>query len=190
MNERLNTLLKLNRHRRESQHQAAIDICKDLLAKDEFDADVIAILATLYHQVAFVRTEAISELFERAIFWANKAIEITPYRADFYAIRGRIWLDFPDYENAASDFRSALQIRPDLLSACFGLGFLARVPEEIVSIDEAINVIKSATETHIDNPLVFNELHGLLMIKGQMNEANQALSRALLCLDPLLDKYT
>lgn len=190
MNEKLNALVKLNQCRLENQYQAAIDICIELLAEDKNDADVMAILAVLYHRFAFNRTEVINEMFETAIFWANKAIEKKPDRADFYAIRGKIFLDFPDYEKAANDFRLALQIRPDLLSACFGLGFLARAAEEIVSVDEAVGVVASATKIHLDNPLVFSELHGLLTIKGQMNDANQALSRALLCFEPLPEKYT
>lgn len=190
MNEKLNALVRLNQYRLENRYQAAIDICTELLAKDESDEDVIAVLATLYHWLAFNRTEEINELFEKAIFWANKAIEIRPERADFYAIRGRIYLDFPDYEKAANDFRFALQIRPDLLSACFGLGFLARAAEEIVSVDEAVGAVRNAAKIHLDNPLVFSELHGLLTIKGQKNDANQALSRALLCFEPLPEKYT
>ncbi|HRQ37625.1 MAG TPA: hypothetical protein PLD25_06900 [Chloroflexota bacterium] len=190
MNEKLNTLVKLNQYRLENQYQAAIDTCKELLAEDENDADVIAVLAVLYHRLAFNRTEVINEMFETAILWANKAIEIKPDRADFYAIRGRIFLDFPDYEKAANDFRLALQIRPDLLSACFGLGFLARAAEEIVSVDEAIGAVESATKIHLDNPLVFSELHGLLTIKGHLHEANQTLARALLSFEPLPRKYT
>src|SRR5690606_11422566 len=112
MNENLNALVKLNQYRLENRYQAAIDECMELLAQDEGDADVIAVLAILYYQLAFNRTEAINELLEKAIFWANKAIETEPERADFYATRGRIYLDFPDYEKAANDFRFALQIRP------------------------------------------------------------------------------
>lgn len=190
MNEKLSTMVKLNRLRLENQYQAAIALCKKLLAQDKSDVDIMPVLALLYYQCAFEKTEAINELFKEAIFWASKAIEISPGRADFYAIRGRIYLDFPDYEKAAIDFRAALQIRPDLLRACFGLGFLARAAEEIVSVDEAVGAVENAAKIHLDNPLVFNELHGLLTIKGQPNDANQALTKALLCFDPLPEKYS
>src|SRR5690606_37553147 len=190
MREKMRALVQLNQCRLKNQHQTAIDICMELLVNDRNDADVMAVLATLYHELAFINTELINQLFEQAIFWIDEAIKIQSQTADFYAIRGQIYLNFPDYVKAVNDFRIALQIKSDLLSACFGLGFLARVEKEIVKVDEAIEAITKAAKTHTDNPLLFSELHGLLTIAGQINKANQALSKAFLCSKPLPEKYT
>jgi len=81
----------------------------------------------------------------RAIHWLKEAIRIAPERPEFYFNLGEMLEHVTiDCEAAAQAYREALRLEPLYLPALDGLAMLYGVPEDVVSLEEAISCCEKA----------------------------------------------
>ncbi|MCA9324591.1 MAG: tetratricopeptide repeat protein [Ardenticatenales bacterium] len=192
MKDRIDLLIRANQARVECRYQDAIEYYDRYLDKYNNNADVMHVLALVHFQLDVEQPRRIGRSL-KAIEWINKAIEQEPNKAEFYATRGDIYnygLDAPNYEEAAKSYRVALQLKPDLVSAHLGLAGLEGVPEQLVSLSEAIISVEKASQTQQENPDIFLRLGTLYFQAGQQNQALVAYECALLRPRPLSLKNT
>lgn len=192
MKDQMKILAKANQSRLEKRYEDARQFYKSYLDDRIDDADVMWILAQVMYELAFRKTEQMSELLEEAIDWIKRAIALKSHRAEFYVTLGKILttgIDVPDYEQAADCFRKALKLNPVLFSAGAGLALLVHVPESDVSCSEAVAVMERIAEAHPDNQHVFMLLGHLYENAKQFVDAQEMFRRAILCPEPLAIHY-
>lgn len=187
MRKKIKLLLEANQARLEDRWEDAVTHYLEFI--DEYGEDVEAMwgLASSYFNLRF-RQPAMVGLDQQALCWIDKAIEREPDRAEFYVTRGEInyiGLDAPDYARAETNFRAALELEPDLVSACFGISGLESVPGAAVTLSEAIVTMEHASAVEPENALVFLVLGTLYNEAGRIRESYQAYKRALVCPAPL-----
>lgn len=120
-----------------------------------------------------------------AIHWMKRAIALEPTNGHLYADLGEIYhLGILDYEQAAEAFRNALALNPDDLQALRGAAALYGVPEDVVTLEEAIGWTEHAL--HLDpDPDIHVYLGDLYFGAGRVSEARGEWLKALLCPRPL-----
>lgn len=187
MKTKTHLLLQANQARIDHQWLDAISYYNEILESHDNDIEVMWTLAVTYF-VSSLEQSGTYESGQEALYWIDKAIEREPKRAEFYITRGEILqfaLDAPDYEEAARSFRTALEIRPDAIYACLGLSNLVDVPENVVSLSEAVTFLERAAIVQPENSHVFLRLGTLYKKMGQSHKSQEFYRRALLCPKPL-----
>lgn len=186
MKDKINTLLQANQARNKQQYEEAIDYYMQYLRKYH-NPDVMHVLALIYFRLD-IEQPGRSGRGQEAIEWIDKAIAQESTNAEFHATRGDIFnygLDMPNYEEAAKNYRTALQLRPDLVNAHLGLASLEGVPDEVVSLPEAIVSVQKASQVQPENPNIFLRLGTLYFQAGKESEALEAYECALLKSQPI-----
>ena len=186
MRDQIKLLIKANQSREEKQHLKAITYFTRFL-DDYNDADIMGILASTYFKLS-AEQPGVGDFIQKAIQWSDKAIALEPNRAEFYVTRGDILsygIDAPNYREALDSYRRALKLNPNLVEACIGLASLEGVPDKVISLSEAIAVMKHASEVRPENPYIHLRLGTLYKEAGHISEAQSAFKRALLCPESL-----
>lgn len=186
MKDKINLLIQANQARVEYRYQDAIGYYVKYL--DKYDnADVMHVLALVNFRLDIEQARR-NDRGTKALEWINKAVEQEPSNAEFHVTRGDILtygLDAPNYKDAATSYRAALQLKPDLARAHLGLSSLEGVPDQVVSLSEAIVSVEKASQIQSDNPDIFLRLGTLYFQAGQENQALEAYEYALLRPQPL-----
>lgn len=141
--------------------------------------------ARLYSNLAIVNGKLGD--FDNAIHYANKAIELKPYRYQPYDILGTTYLKMGNYPQAEKTFLRVLEIFPQK-----GEGYirLASVYEKQNRLAEAVKILNRALVLRdIKLASVYNQLSIVLWRMRNLPESIQAAQKALE-LDPdFLDAY-
>lgn len=188
MNDQLRRLTKANQARNEGQYEQARDLYTVYLRDYGDNADVMWALAEVYYEIAFRSTDQMPYYLEQAVRWITSAIELAPDRAELLVTLGKILtvgVEFPEYQQAASCYRKAVELNPALLSAAVGLYFLSQIQDSTVTVAEATLALEAVARVHTDNPIVFTYLSRLYNEGSRMDEAQLMVKRALLCPEPL-----
>lgn len=186
MKDKINLLIQANQARVEYRYQDAIDYYVKYLDKYN-NADVMHMLALVYFRLDIEQARR-NDRGTKALEWINKAIGQEPSNAEFHVTRGDILnygLDAPNYKDAAKSYKAALQLKPDLASAHLGLSSLEGVPDQVVSLSEAIVSVEKVSQIQPNNPDIFLRLGTLYFQASQENQALEAYEYALLRPQPL-----
>ena len=179
-------LAKVNDLRHRKDYEAAITLCIRSINCFGESADLLALVAACYFALAGSNPCETGQNFEKAILWMKKAIELVPNDAHLHADLAQYYsLGVPEYEKAAQEYRKAIELDPHSKEALIGAAALYGVPEEVVTLDEAISWLERATQLDPNDPNHHFRLGKLYREAGRSSDAEKEWLKAFLCPQPL-----
>jgi tetratricopeptide (TPR) repeat protein len=131
---------------------------------------------------------------DQAMAYAEQAVAANPNASKNYVVRGRVWLEMGEMENAIADYERALEISPDSTSALLALAFRAGDQgeyETAISYMEQAFLLNSSPSTKMalaneyallgDLDKAWEMTHEVLALDPDHDDA--LLTRSLLWLD-------
>jgi len=127
-------------------YRVAAQLLREELDVSEKKADILWWLAKAEFAISIIAPTANDESGHEAIMHIKQAIAIKSDDARYYYCLGDMYTHVapPDYINAAVAFRKALKFTPSFYPALSALASLYGVPENVVSLPEAIVFCKKA----------------------------------------------
>lgn len=181
-------LRRVNTARQNREFEQAISLCRARLT--ETDADLFALLANCYYALAQHNSEETGENYQNAINWMKKAIFLRPEDSGFHALLGEYYsLGTLEYEQAGKEFRFALSLEPNQVEVLRSAAALYGPPEADVTLEEATEWIRRATQLNPNDPTLHARLAMLLEEARYQNEAAEEWQKALVCPRPLEEGY-
>jgi tetratricopeptide (TPR) repeat protein len=176
----INKLVAINRPRLQGDIEQAIELAVEIADKWQRSCELCELIAYMYFEQALLNNEG--ENFEKAVYWLESAINIDEQNSRLHARLGDIyWLGILDYAAAATEYRQAIRLDHRNRRAYIGLAALYGPPESDITIEEAIESLKSAIELDSDDPNINARLGELLYESRREFEALEVWSRALSC---------
>ncbi len=121
------------------------------LLREELDvrgnrAEILWWLAQTEFAISITEPTANDEAGQKAILLIKQAISLKPDEAKYYYCLGDMYTHVapPDYNNATDAYRRALEFAPNFYPALGALAMLYGVPENVVSLSEAITFCEQA----------------------------------------------
>lgn len=174
----VNLLQQANELRSRGEYQAALEIYFNALHQFDESVELLAMIASCYFHL--------SKYYE-AVFFIEKALRIAPDDARLHAALGEYHvLGTLEVELAAEEYRRAIELNPNYAAALADAAILlGDLPEEVVTMAEAISWLERATQIEPDNPNYHFSLGEMYWEAGRVAEAEHEWIRALLCSRPL-----
>lgn len=183
-NKLINLMIHANQYRQAYEYRKAIDIYLNLIEQQGEIADISQLLASCYFQLGLYASD--EDNFREAVNWIKRAIALSPMNSHFYDILGAIHsLGTLDYKAALQAYRTAIELDPYNVHALVSGAGLYGVPEEVISLEEAITWLERAVQIEPDNPNNHFNLGIRCHNAGQLRKAEQEWLRALSCPRPL-----
>jgi len=177
-------LAKANQLRHQEDYQAAIAVYLEAVNRFGESAELLSTIANCYFALDLGNPPGADE--NLAVAWMEKAVALVPdsgpYRANlaqFYA------LGVLDYETAAQQYRIAIELAPTLTMALAGAASLYGVPENVVSLEEAIGWLERVAQLDPSDPNCHFRLGQLYFEAGRLTEGKTEWLRALTCPQPI-----
>lgn len=180
----LKPLLQANQLRQKREYRLALEIYHQVIGQFG-ETDVLdQTLAHCYFELGLYESDESG--FKYAIVWMKKAIALTPENSQLHADLGQFHaLGTLEYKEAANEYKVAIEIDPNNEKALVGGAALYGVPEEVVTLDEAINWLERVVRIAPNDPNYHFRLGMLYHEAGRLPEAEIELLKALLCARPL-----
>jgi len=181
----IDVLIRANELRRQGDYSAALTLYLGLLDRFRESTDL---LANLLAEIASCYDSLTR--FDEAVAWVEKAIALAPNDAHLHDLLAEIhWLGTLDYEQAAREFRKAIELNPNDARVLGNAAALYIVPEGVVALEEAINWLERAVQLEPNNPRHHAHLGEYYYKAGRIEDAKRAWVIALLCGPPLEPGY-
>lgn len=183
-------LLRANELKRQEDHRSALALYLEALEKFGESADLLDMVASCYYSIALRNPHESGQNYREAVAWVERAIALAPHDARLYAALAEYhWLGTVDYEQAAWAYRKAIELNPNDARTLANAAALYGVPEEVVTLSEAIDWLERATQLEPDDPNYHARLGQLYHEAGRAVDAEREWLRALLCSRPLDPGY-
>lgn len=183
---RITLLKKANKLRLKKEYKAAIETYADIIKQFGESVELAVLVASCYFVLGFYSPQESDQNFEHAIRWMEKAVRLSPSNARLHAdLAQYYWLGMLDYERALEEYRRALELNPNEVRALVGAAALYGVPEEVVTLDEAINWLERATQLEPDEPRYHFRLGEFYQKAARPLDAEREWIKSLLCPEPL-----
>jgi len=186
----LGLLIRANKLKADGDDRAALALYFEVLERFGESAELLAAIADCYFSLALGNPDETGENHEQAVSWMKRAIALAPnsprlhaHLAQFYAL-GTL-----EYEQAAEEYRRAIELNPHDVWTLFNATSLHGVPEQVVTLEEAINWLERAVQLEPDNPNYHARLGEFYREAGRPLDAMREWIRALLCPRPLDPGY-
>jgi tetratricopeptide (TPR) repeat protein len=167
---------------RERRYADAIRLYEEGLSTFGDDPDLMWGLAQVEFTLSLEFPDAEDTHGHRAIHWLKEAIRIAPERPEYYFDLGDMLEHVTiDYEAAAQAYREALRLEPLYVPALMQLAALYGVPEDVVSLEEALSCCEKAVRLFPTRSL-WLELERLYRYAGREADAQRATMNRLLTL--------
>lgn len=177
-------MLQANQFRQTGEYRKALNIYHELLRNYGETGDVDQLMAYCYFQLALYGGN--EENYEDAVVWIEKAISFSPRNSQLYGFLGEIHsIGTLDYVAAINAYRTAIDLNPNNVHALVSGAGLFGVPEEVLTLEEAINWLEKAVQVEPDNGINHFNLGIRYHDAGQYSKAKQEWLRALSCPRPL-----
>ena len=177
---------RANSLRQEKDYKAAIALYLEFIKYFGENADLLAAIAGCYFAFAVGNPNEVGRNFEEAVSWMEKAVELAPNDARLHADLAQYYsLGLTDYEKAAQEYRRAIDLASNDVMALAGAASLYGVPEQVVTLDEAIGWLEKSIELEPRNPNHFFRLGELYREAARLQDAERVWFRALVCPWPL-----
>lgn len=177
-------MIQANQHRQAIEYRKALNIYRELTEEFGETSELDQLLASCYFQLGL--DERDEDNFQEAIIWITRAIELAPDNSQLYHFLG--WyhsLGTLNYEAAIQAFRVSIDFNPNNVHALVSGAFLYGVPEDVITLEEAIIWLERAVQIEPDNPNYHCNLGMLYHEAGQFLKAKQEWMSALSCPRPL-----
>jgi tetratricopeptide (TPR) repeat protein len=164
----LDLSVKANQYLGQRKFLEAISVYQELQGILGEVADIFRAISYCYCMAA-TYSQIGAEGYHTAISFIERAIELEPDNPDHYVALGELYcFSHVDYERAISCFRKALSINPNCIQA-LGMGeYLVDVPEDVISMSEAIDWLERAVQ--IDPQPMLHLFLGRLYLKANRRE--------------------
>lgn len=179
-------LTEANQLRLNNQYEEAITIYENCISQFNTNVDLLAMAARMLFRFALMNVNETGENYDKAILWLEKALRLEPDNDTIYTQLAEIHtVGTLDYDMAAQEYQNALKINPNNISALWGAASLYGLPEQVVSLDDAIIWMARVIELDPDNPPAYIRLGNLYKEAKRLNDARQAWLKSFLCSQPL-----
>lgn len=179
-------LIEATQLRVENRLEEALVIYKSCVEQLSKRADLLALIAHIHFKVALSNANEMGYNYEKAIQFLTDALTLEPGNAALHSQLAEVYtLGTLHYELAAQEYRRALELNPYSISALLGAASLYGLPEDVVTLDEAVKWMEQAIEVNPDNPHFYIRLGDLYQQSGQLLAAQQVRLKSFLCLQPL-----
>lgn len=120
------------------------------------------------------------------IDWVGKTIKSMPNNPRPHVELGEYYsLVKLDYVQAAQEYRVALELNSSDIEALIGITALYGVPEDVVTLSEAIQFLERASQLRANDPNLLFRLGELYYEAGRLADAKQTWIKSLLCSEAL-----
>lgn len=178
-------LVQASELKRSKDYRAALACYFKVLEEGNESAALLSSVAFCYFAIALSPQGTDQDCFE-SVSWVEKAIALEPHNSFLYTCLGEYCsLATLDYKRAAQAYRKAIYLDPCNLKALVGAAALYGVPEEVVTLEEAINWLERAVQLDPDDPNHHFRLGELYHEAGCLSDAEEEWVRSLLCSQPL-----
>lgn len=179
-------LIEANSFREKKEFLKAITIYKKILSERRNDSEIMQLLAGCYFNYGLFNSNKAEEYFNLSIETIKKAIEIYPNKSSMHSDLGLYYKHgFLEYEKAKSEYLLAVKINPKNVSALEGLSSLYRLPERIITLEQAIEFLEAAISIEDDEPHMYFRLGSLYKEKNNTEKMEKTWKASLLCNKPL-----
>jgi tetratricopeptide (TPR) repeat protein len=175
-----NQLIEANCLKRQKDYRKALHIYQSINKKLNGNIDLLSAIGFCYFAIGD---------YKNAIEYIGRALANSNDDRLYVELGNYYALGILDYEKAAEAFRTAIEINPYNVKALVNGASLYEVPEEVISLDEAIHWLETATKIESDIPYYHARLGILYYKANRIFEAKQSWYRSLLCTDPLETGY-
>lgn len=174
-------LLEANELRSRNEFEGAIKLYLEALEQYGENDEVMAMVAACHYALG---------RYSGAIMWIKRAIQIAPDKAQWHCdLAEYLSIGTLEYHEAASEYRIAMAYAPNDVDALVNAAALYGVPEQPVTLTEAIEWLKRASELRPGDANIHARLAMLYRELGEFQGEQQEWIRALLCFEPLSPGY-
>jgi tetratricopeptide (TPR) repeat protein len=183
---RVTLLGQANERRRQENHQTAMTAYLRYIERFGESADLFAMIAKCYFALAASSPNETGRDFKEAVLCMEKAVSLAPKTAHLRVELAQYYsLGLVDYKKALQEYCHAIDLDPNNIKALIGAASLYGVPEEVVTLDEAVAWLEQAIQLQPDEPNYHYRLGQLYKEAGRPLDAKQEWLEALLCSQPL-----
>ncbi len=177
-------LVQAYEHRQRQDYGKAIGLYHSVVEQLGETADMDQALAHCYFQLGLVEGDYAS--FLAAELWCKRAIELAPTNSHYHVDLGQTYsLGVMDYQAAADEYRTAIALDPNNRWAFMGGAALYGVPEDVVTLPEALEWLERIVKLEPHDPNGHFRLGELYCEAGRPIDAATEWRKALLCPLPL-----
>lgn len=179
-------LIQANQFRHKKNYQQAIAVYAELIKQFGETVDLARAIAYCYFNLGFYENQERERNFQLAIDWAKKAIGLAPNNGQLHVDLGDFYaLGTLDYSSAILEYKTAIELDPNNTRALMGAASLYGLPDDVVTLNETITWLDTATRLEPNNPLPHFRLGMFLLDSSQYENAKREFIATLLCPIPL-----
>jgi tetratricopeptide (TPR) repeat protein len=183
-NKIIGLMIQANYYRLTREYRKAQDIYQEIIKNHGETGEVDQLIAYCYYQLGLYGSD--EDSYKEAVTWIERAIVLSPMNSKLYDILGELHsIGTLDYEASIKAFRTAIDLNPYNVHALVSGAGLYGVPEEVITLEEAINWLEQAVQIEPDNPNYHFNLGVRYNEAGKFTKAKQEWIRAVSCPCPL-----
>jgi tetratricopeptide (TPR) repeat protein len=146
----ISLMLQANHFRQIEEFRKALDIYQGLIESYGETDTVDQVIAYCYFHLGLHGGD--EENYKYAVAWIERAISISPRNSQLYDFLGELHsIGTLDYVASIKAYRTAIDLNPNNVHAFVSGAGLYGVPEEVITLEEAINWLEKAVQVEPDN---------------------------------------
>jgi tetratricopeptide (TPR) repeat protein len=169
-----------NRNKRVSDIELALKLriqAMDEVGENEY---ILSAIASCYAMLDSFCEDG--SKYDDAIRVMKRALEIAPDNGHLHACLGEYYhIGKLDFENAAAEYRKAVELSPNEVWVLIGASYLYGDPVSPITIQEAITWLERVVELEPNDPILHAHLATLYFENNQKHQAHEEAVRSLLC---------
>lgn len=181
VDEKIKLLIQASKAHDKRDYTEACRLYNEILDTFGLDPDVMWGLAQAEFALSIVTPEIGDMHGHNAIHWIKQALALKPDRPEYYYALGDMLehVGAPNYEAAVRAYRRAIDLEPFYAPALSRLAMLYGVPEDVVTLEEAISCCERALRVMPTRSL-WIVLARLYSYAGDEDNSRRALISSLL----------
>lgn len=177
-------LIDANQLREKRDFREAIRIYDEILSQVGTSVEMMRISASCYFQKGMY--EGDENEFQKAISLLREGLRLDPKNDLLHSDLGQIYsLGILDYPMTAQEYREAIGLNSENINALLGGAALYGVPDDVVTVEEAIDWLTRAISLEPNDPNHRFRLGKFFYDSEKWKEAQNEWRNALLCPIPL-----
>ena len=179
----LDQLIEASKKREQDDNNGALAIYNELQEKlPSLRVEILSCRARCHFKLAFVESKNIRENYSQAIGLMQEAINLAPRNVQLYLDLAWYYTwGTVQYEKALDLYQEALEIDPNSVEALTGAASLYDTADDVIDLEDAIEYMERACLLKPNDQNNWYTLSIYYANNDQIEEAEKALSRSLLC---------